>query len=68
MKLSEQDIVRTITEQYITAYGDMLTMDFNKDVYDLLTKEEIILKKLTQQSVYKQSDYLTFMLRINNRN
>ena len=60
MKLSEQDIVRTITEQYITAYGDMLTMDFNKDVYDLLTKEEIILKKLTQQSVYKQSDYLTF--------
>ena len=60
MKLSEQDIVRTITEQYITAYGDMLTMDFNKDVYDLLSKEETILKKLTQQSVYKQSDYLTF--------
>src|SRR5438105_2660916 len=27
IKLSEQDIVRTITEQYITAYGDMATMD-----------------------------------------
>jgi hypothetical protein len=60
IKLSEQDIVKTITEQYITAYGDMVTMDFNREIYDLLHNEEIILKKLTQQSVYKQSDYLTF--------
>lgn len=60
IKLSEKDIVRTITEQYLTAYGDMLTMDFNKEIYDLLNKEEILLKKLTRESVYKQSDYLTF--------
>ena len=60
IKLSEQDLIRTIAEQYITAYGDMLTMDYSKDIYDLLKKEEEALKKLTQSSVYKQTDYLAF--------
>jgi hypothetical protein len=60
--LSRKDIYRTITEQYITAYGDMLTMDYNKEVFDLLQKEESILKKLTRQSVFKQTDYLNFFV------
>ncbi len=58
--LSQQDLVRTITDQYITAYGDLLAFDFNKEVYELMKKEEEALKKLTQSSVYKQTDYLTF--------
>jgi outer membrane protein TolC len=60
IRLSEKDLARSVTEQYITAYGDQLTMDFNKEVFDLLQKEEGILKKLTQQSVFKQTDYLNF--------
>lgn len=60
IKITEQDLVRTITEQYITAYGDMVTMDFNQEVFNLLKKEEEVLKKLTQQSVYRQTDYLAF--------
>ncbi len=60
IRISEQDLVRTVAEQYITAYGDMVVMDFNQEIYDLLKKEEIILKKLTQASVYKQADYLAF--------
>jgi outer membrane protein TolC len=58
--LSQQDLARTITEQYITAYGDLLAMDFNREVYDLMQREEQALKKLTQANVYKQTDYLTF--------
>lgn len=58
--LSQQDLVRTITDQYITAYGDLLIMDFNKDVFELMKREEEALKKLTQASVYRQTDYLTF--------
>jgi outer membrane protein TolC len=58
--LAERDINRTITEQYITAYGDQAAMDYNKEIYDLLKREEVILKKLTQQSVFKQTDYLNF--------
>jgi outer membrane protein TolC len=60
LALSQQDLARTITEQYITAYGDLLAMDFNREVYDLMQKEEEALKKLTQANVYKQTDYLTF--------
>jgi hypothetical protein len=62
IRLSEQDLVRTITDQYITAYGDLLARDFNKDVYDLLKREDTIFKKLTQASVYRQVDYLTFFV------
>lgn len=60
LQLSRQDLVRSLTEQYITTYGDQLTMDFNKEVFDLMQREEETLKKLTQASVYKQTDYLTF--------
>ena len=60
LALSQQDLARTITEQYITAYGDLLAMDFNREVYDLMQREEQALKKLTQANVYKQTDYLTF--------
>ena len=38
IKITEQDVIRTVTEQYITAYGDQITMDFNREVYDLLKK------------------------------
>ena len=58
--LSRQELVRSITDQYITAYGDILMVDYNKEIYDLMKGEEEVLKKLTQASVYKQTDYLTF--------
>lgn len=58
--LSHQDLVRTVTDQYITAYGDLLSLDFNKEVYELMQREEVALKKLAQASVYKQTDYLAF--------
>jgi outer membrane protein TolC len=58
--LSEKDLVRTITEQYITAYGDQLTMDYTKELYDLLTQESVMLKKLAQSNVIKQTEFLSF--------
>lgn len=58
--ISLQDIKRAVTEQYIIAYGDQITMEFNLEIYNLLKKEEEALKKLTQASVYKQADYLAF--------
>jgi outer membrane protein TolC len=58
--LSEKDLVRTITEQYITAYGDQLTSDYSKELNDLMKKEEDVLKKLAQSSVIKQTEFLSF--------
>jgi hypothetical protein len=60
IQLSQRDLVKTITEQYIFAYGSQLAMDFNKEVYGLLQQEESALKKLTAQSVFKQTDFLNF--------
>ncbi|HEV8284874.1 MAG TPA: TolC family protein [Chitinophagaceae bacterium] len=58
--LSIKDLVKTITEQYITAYGDQLVMDYSKELYELLKKEEEILKKLAQSNVIKQTEFLAF--------
>lgn len=61
-KISEQDLKKAITAQYITAYGDLLQYHFNQQVVDLLSQEEDLLKKLTRDNVYHQSDYLTFLV------
>lgn len=60
--ITTQDIKKSIISQYITAYGDQLQLDFNDEVITLLTNEDSILKKLTQKNVYKQADYLSFLV------
>jgi outer membrane protein TolC len=59
-KISEQDIKKAVADQYITVFGEQLQLDFNNRVNNMLLKEDSILKKLTQDNVYKQSDYLAF--------
>jgi len=61
-KISEQDLKKAITAQYITAFGSLQQLRFNQEVIDLLTREEELLKKLTRANVYRQSDYLTFLV------
>src|SRR6185312_1953568 len=61
-KLSEQDLKRNITAQYITAYGDLQQLNFYTEINDILKNQEGILKKLTQNNIYKQTDYLTFLV------
>lgn len=58
--IAAKDLKKTVTAQYVTAYGDMVVVNFNKEVLALLQKEEAILKGLTQTNIYRQSDYLTF--------
>lgn len=60
IQLSIRDLVRTVTDQYITAYGDWLTLTYSKDLYELLKSEEVALKKLAQANVIKQTEYLAF--------
>lgn len=60
--ISKQDIKKMIITQYITTYGSQLQLDFNNELIQLLTSEEELLKQLTQKNVYKQADYLTFLV------
>lgn len=66
--ISQQDLRRNIIAQYITVYSDQLQIDFNNQLYDLLQKQEIVLKKLTQKNVYRQIDYLSFLVTIQQQN
>lgn len=61
-QISEQDLKRTIAAQYITAYGDLEQLGFTREVLSLLVKEDTLLKLLTQKNVYRQTDYLTFLV------
>ena len=62
IQLSVRDLAKTITDQYISAYGDLLSVNYTKDLYELLKNEEIALKKLAQSNVIKQTEYLAFMV------
>jgi outer membrane protein TolC len=61
-KVSEQDLKKSVTAQYITAYGDLQQLKFNREIYSLLQREERLLKNLTDKNVYRQTDYLTFLV------
>ena len=59
-KITEQDLRKAIIDQYIITYGEQLQIDFSNHVNEMLKREENLLKKLTQDNVYKQVDYLAF--------
>lgn len=61
-KISEQDLKKSITAQYITAYGLEEAYRFNQELQELLKKEESILKQLTEKGIYRQTDYLGFLV------
>lgn len=63
-KVTTQDLMKSITAQYITAYGDWQQITFNSSILSLLKKEELILKRLTEKGVYRQTDYLSFLVTI----
>lgn len=61
-KISEQDLKRSVTDQYINVFGLWQQFQFFSSEVDLLRKEEVIFKKLTAAGVYKQTDYLNFLV------
>ena len=66
--ISQQDLKRNIITQYIIVYSDQLQIKFNIELHNLLQRQEIILKKLTQQNVYRQVDYLSFLVTVQQQN
>ena len=59
-KIALKDVCKLITAQYITASGSAEQLEYNQKMASLLKDESSILKKLTQNSIYKQTDYLIF--------
>jgi outer membrane protein TolC len=63
-RISEQDLKRTVTSQYLTAFGTLQELNLAKEIHALLQKELAILKVLTEKNVYRQTDYLTLLVTI----
>jgi hypothetical protein len=63
-KISEQELTREVTAQYIRTFGSFQEFNFTNEIMVLLRNEEKILKKLTEGNVYRQTDYLTFLLAV----
>lgn len=61
-QLTAFDLNRSIADQYILAFASQDQVDFNSEVVTLLKKEEQLLKTLTRSNIYKQSEYLTFLV------
>ena len=59
-KITLKDLNKTIVAQYISASASSEQIGFNQKIATLLKQETSILKKLTQNAVYKQTDYLIF--------
>jgi outer membrane protein TolC len=59
-KLSEHDLKKGITDQYLVAYNSLKQLDYTRATLKLLNDERDILKRLTEEGVYKQTDYLSF--------
>ncbi|MCO5287010.1 MAG: TolC family protein [Chitinophagaceae bacterium] len=51
---------KQITDQYIATYTNQQQYKLSEEIIALLNKEDDVLKELTRQSVFKQTDYLTF--------
>jgi outer membrane protein TolC len=63
-KITEQELKKNITAQYIIAFGSWEQYNFNAEVHNLLKSEGIILKALTENGVYKQTEYLSFLVNL----
>lgn len=62
--LSILDLEKSISTQYITTLGNQEQLVLSKEVLNLLQTQDDLLKKLTQSSVFKQTDYLTFKVNL----
>lgn len=58
--ISLQMLKKQITDQYIATYASQQQYNLSQEIIHLLNQEDIVLKKLTQSAVFKQTDYLTF--------
>ncbi len=61
-KITEQELKKSVTSQFLIAFGDWQQYLFNEEMLGLLNKEELILKELTEKGTYKQTEYLSFLV------
>jgi hypothetical protein len=56
VKLSGHDLEKFVTDQYILCLQDSKQMEYSNSMLEILAEQKIIIKKLVESSIYKQSD------------
>ena len=63
-KITENDLKKAITLQYLTACSVSNDITFNKELLASSKNEELILKQLVEKGQYKLVDYYSFMVEL----
>jgi outer membrane protein TolC len=61
-RISEKDLKKAITEQYLTVYSVSNEMTSLKTIVKSSHDEEAILKQMMEKGIYRQTDYLSFLV------
>jgi outer membrane protein TolC len=61
IKISVNDVKKSIINQYLTTYGDLSDIEFNRTQLKMMNDQLALLKQMTINGVYKQSDYLSLL-------
>ncbi|MGV8963268.1 MAG: TolC family protein [Candidatus Saccharimonadaceae bacterium] len=59
-KITIIQLNKLVTDQYITTWSAQQKYAIVQEIVQLLEQEDVILKKLTQEASFKQTDYLSF--------
>jgi outer membrane protein TolC len=63
-RISEQDLKKSVTAQYIDTYGSQQAYVINRDILNLLKEQVQIVKTLAESGVYKQTEYLSLLVNL----
>lgn len=61
-KISAHELEKNITDQYLAAYSSLNQLVYNQSLLKLLQDEEPVLKNYVTAGIYRQVDYLAFLL------
>jgi len=63
-KITEAELRQGITSQYLTAYADYTLIEFNQSTLNLLKDEQALMKSLTDQGIYLQTDLMNLAISV----
>ena len=61
-KLSETELKRVITSQYLAAFADFSELSFNESFLSLMNNENEVVKQFVNSGIYNQTDYLSLLI------
>jgi len=64
IKVTVNDVKKSITNQYLTAYGDFNEIEFNRGQLKIIKDQLELMKHLVENGAYRQADYLSLLAEV----